>query len=331
MATITKRGSSWFAQVRRKGFTPRYKSFKLKSDAQRWAREQELTIGAGAAPSDYSRRYTLRELLDRYITEVTARKRGAHSEKLRIGKMQRAPIASLSVDALTPAAVAAYRDNRLAVVKPGTVRRELVILHHVIEVASKEWGIHIAANPVARISRPVVRDQRDRRLEVGELERLRHALTATRNPYLSLVVEFALATGMRRGEILSLEWSDIDLETRVATVRRSKNGLCRRVPMCDGAIAVLLAADQAKPRVFDITADAIKNGWARLQARAETTGLRFHDLRHEAISRFFEHGLSVAEVSHISGHRDLRMLSRYTHLRAEDIALKLSAINLRNN
>lgn len=323
MATITKRGESWFAQVRRKGFAPRYKTFKRKSDAQQWAREQELSVDTGSAPIKSPMRTSIADLLDRYLREITVHKRGAASERARIGKMQKAPLASLSLQSLTPAAVAAYRDARLQLVKPGTVRRELVILHHLIEVASKEWGLHAGFNPVSRIARPIVRDQRERRVGADELTRLRSALMLNRVPCLSLVVEFALATAMRRGEILNLMWSDIDLITRVATVRQSKSGWSRTVPLSEDAIAILQRLDRASARVFLTTADAVKNGWARALTKASVNGLRFHDLRHEAISRFFERGLSVAEVSHISGHRDLRTLSRYTHLRAEDIAKKL--------
>jgi integrase len=72
-----------------------------------------------------------------------------------------------------------------------------------------------------------------------------------------------------------------------------------------------------------MTKDAAKMAWKRLVKRAGLKDLRFHDLRHEAISRFFERGLSVPEVALISGHRDPRMLFRYTHPRAEDIAAKL--------
>jgi integrase len=76
-------------------------------------------------------------------------------------------------------------------------------------------------------------------------------------------------------------------------------------------------------RVFPVSANAIRLAWERLKRRAGVEDLRFHDLRHKAISRFFEHGLSVPEVSAISGHKDPRMLRRYTHLRAESIAEKL--------
>jgi integrase len=80
----------------------------------------------------------------------------------------------------------------------------------------------------------------------------------------------------------------------------------------------------AGERVFGVTANALKLAWERLRRRAGVCGLRFHDLRHEAVGRFFEKGLSMPEVAAISGHKDPRMLMRYTHPKAEAIALKLA-------
>ena len=75
--------------------------------------------------------------------------------------------------------------------------------------------------------------------------------------------------------------------------------------------------------VFPLHFEPLKSSWRRACSRAGINNLRFHDLRHEATSRFFEKGLNVMEVAAITGHNDLRMLQRYTHLRAEDLALKL--------
>jgi integrase len=232
-------------------------------------------------------------------------------------------MAALTAATLTSNAISAYRDQRLLTVKPGTVRRELVILHHLFEVATKEWGVCQGRNPVASITRPIAHDQRDRRLNDDEWARLEVALSRARNPYLGAAAAFALATGMRRGEILALQWPDVNFHTRVATVRLSKNGRSRTVPLSTEALDILQPLCRTNAKVFGISADALRNGWSRACRSVGIENLRFHDLRHEAISRFFERGLSLAEVCHISGHRDLRMLSRYTHLRATDIAAKL--------
>ena len=131
---------------------------------------------------------------------------------------------------------------------------------------------------------------------------------------------------MRRGEILSLTWENVHLERRYVHLPDTKNGDSRDEPLSPLALDLLrdlprnIRGDQA---VFPVHFEALKSSWRRACSRAGIRDLRFHDLRHEATSRFFEKGLNVMEVSAITGHKDLRMLQRYTHLRAEDLALKL--------
>jgi integrase len=162
-------------------------------------------------------------------------------------------------------------------------------------------------------------------LTVEELERLRTALAKCRNGLLSNVIMFAIHTGMRRGEILSIRWSDINFDASTAHLADTKNGDARTVPLSSSALAALPATDNhaAGERVFPLSPNAVRLAWERLKRRAGVNDLHFHDLRHEAISRFFELGLSIPEVALISGHRDFKMLFRYTHLRPADVAKKL--------
>jgi integrase len=166
---------------------------------------------------------------------------------------------------------------------------------------------------------------RDRRLEPGELERLLSACSNP-NPWFRPVIIFAIETGMRRGEILPLCWEHVHLGKRYAHLPDTKNGDSRDVPLSPMALELLeglprnIRSDQV---VFPLHFEALKSAWGRVCSRAGISDLRFHDLRHEATSRFFEKGLNVMELAAITGHKDLRMLQRYTHLRAEDLALKL--------
>lgn len=137
---------------------------------------------------------------------------------------------------------------------------------------------------------------------------------------------------MRRSELLGLLWVDVDWVNSTVLIRNSKNGSPRNIPLSVVAIQVLqMLKDgyEAPDRsVFQVSSNAFQLSWQRCKKRAAKThpqilDLRFHDLRHEAISRFFELGLSVPEVALISGHKDVRMLFRYTHLRAKDVAEKL--------
>jgi len=130
-----------------------------------------------------------------------------------------------------------------------------------------------------------------------------------------------------------LQWSDINLERQLLHIPKTKNGCPRTIPLTPAATAILLSLGRTKETsfVFPITRSALAQCWRRLCRRAELKDVRFHDLRHEAISRFFELGLSLPEVALISGHKDHRMLMHYTHLRPELIVLKLNATEPRDH
>jgi len=167
---------------------------------------------------------------------------------------------------------------------------------------------------------------RQRRLNKGEYERLEQASNLTLNPHIWAIIVFALETGMRRGEILGLTWDNISLEQQLAYLPLTKNGTSREVPLSTKAVDVLRGqrSRQDTPTPFLVNANAFRLAWERLRKRADFYDLRFHDLRHEAISRFFEMGLSIPDVALISGHKDAKMLFRYTHLKAGNIIAKLS-------
>jgi len=179
-------------------------------------------------------------------------------------------------------------------------------------------------NPADNLKKPSSNPARERRLSGGELLALIKASSHTRNPHIIPIILFALETGMRRGEILGLEWQSIDLKKRVAFLPLTKNGTSREVPLSSKAVTILEEERMNKYSVpFPINDNAFRLAWDKLKKRAAISDLKFHDLRHEAISRFFEAGLSLVEVATISGHKDPKMLFRYTHLKASDISKKL--------
>ena len=188
-----------------------------------------------------------------------------------------------------------------------------------------EWGLMLSSNPVDRVTMPPSSPARNRRLESGEFERLEEASKQTKNPHIWPIIFFAIETGMRRGEILGLHWEHVDLDRRIAFLPLTKNGSSREVPLSTKAVQVLAAQRQRNDTTlpFPVTPNGFRLAWVRLRSRACLSDLRFHDLRHEAISRFFELGLNIPEVAVISVHKDPRMLFRYTHLRAEKLVGRL--------
>lgn len=282
-------------------------------------------------PQNEAARTTLGELLERYRREVTIHKKGRVDESHRIGRLIRHHLAQRYIGSIRGVDIAIYRDERLQCVTGDTLRRELSIMSQVFEVSRKEWGIFVH-NPIREIRLPPKNRPRDRRLKRSELAaddeqtQLFDACRRCRNPYLLPLVRLALETAMRQGELLSLRWEDIDFKRHTAFLPDTKNGESRKVPLSGLAVSILGALPRGiTGDVFPgYTRNAVKKAFVRARQRADIHDLRFHDLRHEATTRFFEMGLNIMEVAAITGHKDIRMLSRYTHLRAEDIALKLA-------
>jgi integrase len=331
MATLRKRGPKWQVQVRREGHPNVSKTFHLREDALKWAREQERRIDRGelvcTASLPLPSKLTLADVLSRYERDVlpTKRTQGVN-ERFHLRPILRHALGSLNIAQVSPASIASYRDLRLTQVSPSTVRRELGILMHALRLAKTEWGIPVPE--LGSIIKPSENKPRERRLTEEELSALNEALRQCRNKFVRPAFLFALATGMRRGEVLSLRWCNVDVETATAFLPITKNGHSRLVPLSPQALSVLHQLKRSTDEyVFPISANSLRLAWERVRRRAKVEDLRFHDLRHEAISRFFEQGLSVPEVSLISGHRDPRMLFRYTHLKAADIAKKLHQAN----
>ncbi|MGH8291204.1 MAG: site-specific integrase [Steroidobacteraceae bacterium] len=162
-------------------------------------------------------------------------------------------------------------------------------------------------------------------MQGDEEQRLFVACRKARNVWLVHFVAIAIETGMRRSELLGLEWANVNIERRIAYLPVTKNGESRGVPLSSRSVSIIRALPvSTNGRVFGgLTRDALKQSFKRAVHRAGISGLRFHDLRHEATSRFFEKGLNVMEVASVTGHKTLQMLKRYTHLSVGDLASRL--------
>jgi integrase len=330
MASIRKRNDKWHVQIRRKGSPALTRSFTTRADAQRWARQIESEADRRGLPVSLKvlDTLTVADILIRYRDTITPTKRGAVREAMAIKVLLKHDLSKVPLSALSVGKVAAHRDKRLRTVKPASVNRELAIYRHAFEVARKVWDIPLSENPFSLVTKPKVSDARSRRLEAGEWEQLREACRRSRNPHVCDMIEFGLETAMRRGEVLRIRWRDIEFTKRTLHIPRAKNGYARTIPLTSRALDILhhrrRESAVSEALVFPTTEDAVKMAWRRIMERAPLPDFRYHDLRHEAVSRFFEMGLSITEVALISGHRDTRMLMRYTHLRPEAVAEKLA-------
>ncbi len=337
MAFIRKRGSSWQVQINRKGRERLARTFDSKPEAEAWAREIEGEMDRGIFVSrKEAEGTTLEEALARYEREVIPAKKGAKQESMRMRIWKRSSLAKRSLASIQGKDIATYRDARLKEVAPNTVRHELAVLSHVFTIAVKEWGMGGLVNPVKQIRAPKMPAGRDRRLKPGELDRI---LSATESPVLPDLTRFAIETAMRQEEISKMEWTHVDFKKRILMIPEAKVEP-RRIPLSPESVRILSSLPRRMDgRVWGITPHAIAVAWRRAVARARVAyekecnqkkgikpdpaflvDLTFHDLRHEATSRFFEKGLNPMQVAAITGHKTLQMLKRYTHLKAEDLA-----------
>ncbi len=320
MATIRRRGSMYQVQVRRAGHKLS-KTFSTRQDAQQWARLHERRVDLGealvlTAPP-------LIDVVERYRTEVAVSMRREENCVGLLAVMLREKWMHLPMHQIPASCLAQYRDRRLAACSTETVRRELGLLQTILRYAHREWSMPMA-DALIQVRKPAAGRHRTRRIAPGEMRLLLAAL----DPKFHGLVLFALETGLRRGELVRLEPTDIDLASSLLVVREAKNGYPRTIPLTPVAVAILQSLPcREGHRIFEWSPRAIQMRWYRAVRRAGIEDLHFHDLRHEAVSRFFEAGLSIPEVALISGHRDPRMLFRYTHLRPEDVAKKLACLS----
>ena len=314
MGTLRRRNNKWHVQIRRKHYPSQTSTFNNKLAALRWIRNTEIKLeqnDVGLLRKDYPR---LKSLIEHYINTVSVKKRGYIAEKYHLKNLIRNKIARLPINLVTSQRLAEYRDERADKVEPSTLLRELNIIQHLFNIAIKEWGFAIN-NPCKMIAKPNGIQKRERRLTNEEY----NFLVKGNYPQQTLkhIIELAIETGMRRGEILNIKPEHIKGQTLLIPI--TKNGNPRTIPLTKRALYIL----ENTQLPFPMSANAVRLAWDRLKKKGNIKDLHFHDLRHEAISRFFEKGLSIPEVALISGHKDVRMLFRYTHLKAEDILKKL--------
>ena len=337
MATFRKRSGSWQALVKKKGFGQIGRTFDTKAEAETWAKivESEMVRGVFVTRNE-AENTTLSEALDRYEREVIPAKKGALQESSRIRIWKRTPLAKRFLASIQGKDIAAWRDERLKIVSPKTVCLELALLSHVFMIAVNEWGMAGLVNPVQQVRKPKLPQGRDRRLHPGEMEKI---TDASESPVLADILRFAVETGMRRSELAGMTWDLVDLKKRTVTLPDTKNGEKRIVPLSTDALRILSDLPRRLDgKVWGMAPDSITQAFIRSLSRARKayeqeceekgqkpdpsylSDLTFHDLRHEATSRFFEKGLNPMQVAAITGHKTLQMLKRYTHLKAEDLA-----------
>ncbi len=293
MATFRKRNSKWQVQIRLNGHKAKNRTFLRKVDAKRWAHQTEIEIQHGlfADKLEIFNKTTLGDLILRYRDTVTPNKKGKVNETIVLNALLRRSFSQKNLTELSPQDFAKFRDERSRVVRAPTLNHELTYLSHVYRLAKLKWGIPIE-NPLEGIRRPKADPARARRLLDGEWNLLMVEAANCRNKLIQPIIQLAVETGMRRSEILNIRGGDIDEDNAVLLVTESKNGYSRKIPLTEKALLILSTqSPDIDGRLFPIPFESFSSAWDRLVKRAGIKDLHFHDLRHEAISRFFEMGL----------------------------------------
>ena len=344
MATIRKKGKlQWHVQVRRQGYKPVTKTFLGEKEAQEFARQVESDMDKGIyQEKSASATTTIEMLAKKYIKDISpSKKNNVEDKRLMIIVIDK--FGKYYLSNLKPLMIKMWLDElKNKGLSGSTINHHLSTLSSLIDAAIKEWSYSLPENPCKHVKRMPSGKSRDRRLQEGEEQLILDECTLSRNSWLSPAVKLSIFTGMRQGELFSLEWDHVDLETQVAHLFDTKNGEDRIVPLSTKAVAVLRAIPGLQEgKVFNCSQHGVASSLRNALERAKRKylekckslaiepkkgfleNLRLHDLRHEATSRFFEKDLNVMEVASITGHKTLSMLKRYTHLKATNLAKKL--------
>ena len=316
MATLRIHGKKWQSIIRIVGRPILAKSFQSKTDAKRWANETEIKIrreDAGIAKIKYP---SFRAISLRYLNEVSIHKKCHRDERYTINSFGEESWSEYPINKITPLIIGKYRDKQREVVKDNTINRKLDVISTIYTTCKKEWGYPVV-NPVLSIRRPKMSEPLTRRLSDREINLL---LKGNRtSEILRTIIDLALETGMRQGEILRIHPKHIEGNTLIIPIAKTKP---RTIPLTKRALEILKHATLP----FNIKQDRLTKQFKRLCNHYGIKGVRFHTLRHQSLTNFMKvKKLDVPSTMLIAGHSDPRMLLRiYNNLKVEDVAKKLN-------
>lgn len=334
--------TSYQVKIRRTGFPQHNASFDDLDEARRFVRKVLGDQDRGHKVDRLAaHRNTVADVIDSAITALeTGRRRvkGAASELYRL-KAFRRNNAMLCSTALSDATEDMFEDwiaERLEEVKPNTVGRDIRLLKPLFAAAARKYDL--LRSPLEYVDAPRAIDERIRRIHEDEEALLFAELSKAEDPLVALAAEFALETGCRRSEQLRIEWEDYDRRGGTVWLADAKNGRGRHILLSERAIQILeaLPGRAAGGRIFDITPNLLYKAFVYARERAakraiaigrpelaNVISLRWHDLRHEAISRCFDAGWTSEQVMDFSGHVDIKSLLRYRHPKIDQSVARL--------
>lgn len=332
MASIIQVGENWRAQVRRKGYRDQTDTFKTKGMAQAWARKVEASMDAGTFTDVRSLKLVnLAGLIDWYSDEIGGVK-GFGKNKTAVLATLRKTIGHWTLDEFTDDNMTQFvKDRHEAGAGGVTIAVDLTYIGTVLRAAKTLAKVKVSLEPltVARENMKYLRistrsNERKRRPTADEITRLCYYFDSASKLPMADIIRFASITAMRCGEITALRWEDLNEADRTIMIRErkhptDKHGNDMEVPLLGEAFAIAKRQPRTGPLVFPVKADTISSIFPRACQALGIVDLRFHDLRHEGVSRLFEQGYRIEQVAIVSGHRDWKSLKRYTNLKAASL------------
>lgn len=336
MATITKRGTSWFAQIRRKGHKSISKSFSTKGMAAEWARKIERDMDTmDFQDGRLMSKVTLGELINKYIEEIGSVKPFGRNKAAVLAQLK-ATLGKLTLPELTADRLTEHIRSRHKAGAGGvTIGVELTYLGGIYRAAIQLWKMPIDVSTISA-ARANLRymglstksEERSRRPTTDEIDRICNWFKAKPRQKVPMpdLIRFAIESAMRAGEIINLKWADLNETDRTIVIRdrkhpTEKKGNDQEVPLLGTAFEIVKRQPkiEGEDRIFPVTDGTISSLFPRACKALGIEDLRFHDLRHEGVSRLFEQEYTIEQVALVSGHRDWKMLARYTQIRAKDL------------
>jgi integrase len=342
MASIRKQKSgAWRVQVRRKGRSVS-ETFVRYEDAKRWGVDAERQIDRGETPSTsrIAKARTFGDLIDLHVEDMCAVGKAPRRSKAATLKALKRELGACNMAELDRNRLVCFgRERAQDGAGPMTLSIDVGMIKLVLSHAAAVHGLPVRVEPVDMARFALKRlgligkgQERDRRPTQEELDRLVAHFdgNARQIAPLGRVIKFAVATAMRQEEICRVTWNDLNTLTKMLTIRdrkdpRQKKGNDQRIPLLavSGYDALALAEEQRAcrgnddDRIFPFNHRSIGTAFRRGCQDLDIDDLHFHDLRHEGTSRLFEAGFTIEQVSLVTGHKDWKMLRRYTHLKPE--------------
>jgi integrase len=338
MASVKPYREGWRAVIRRVGYPVRSKIFKIKKDADAWAREIESSMDNNKYRDlAKAKEHTVGALFERFRDEVCPHRKGARWDRVRINfLLKTAEFTKRRLDQLRFEDIRDWRDARLKKVSPPSVNREMNLISGIFSHAIEEWSAPLAGNPVHMVSRPKGSDrQRNRRWYDDELQAVLDAAKwdekvkpRTGKEMMPWALLLALETAMRPSELTALKVSDFHPKERCVRLVDSKNGEGRDVPLSTKAmqyLAFLTEGRRSGELIFIVSWESLGAYYrdARKKAGMADSDLRFRDLRHEATTRLSRKFSNQLELAAVTGHRSLQSLKRYYNPTAAELAKRL--------